>query len=79
MRTTLNIDDDVLEAVKSQARIDGRSVGKVLSDLVRDSLRYPPAPEPGDYVVHRGFVSLPSRGGLVTDEMVGKIREMEGI
>ncbi|HHV21030.1 MAG TPA: ribbon-helix-helix protein, CopG family [Propionibacterium sp.] len=38
MRTTLTIDDDVLEAVKEQARKEGRTVGNVLSDLARREL-----------------------------------------
>ena len=43
MRTTLSIDDDVLAAVKGQAQAEGRSIGEVISDLVRQSLRRPAA------------------------------------
>jgi hypothetical protein len=39
MRTTLNIDDDVLRAVKELARLQGRTAGAVLSGLVREALR----------------------------------------
>lgn len=39
MRTTLQIDDDVLEDARNIARSDGRSVGAVISDLARRSLR----------------------------------------
>ncbi len=39
MRTTLAIDDDVLEAARSLARAEGRSVGAVLSRLARRGLR----------------------------------------
>lgn len=38
MRTTLDLDDDVLEAARSLARAQGRSVGAVLSDLARKGL-----------------------------------------
>lgn len=38
MRTTLTIDDDVLEAVKELADSSGRAVGAVLSDLARSAL-----------------------------------------
>lgn len=38
MRTTVNVDDDVLEAAKSIARAEGRGVGTVLSDLARRGL-----------------------------------------
>ena len=43
MRTTLSIDDDVLAAAKGQAQVQGRSIGKVISDLARQSLRRPVA------------------------------------
>jgi predicted CopG family antitoxin len=38
MRTTLNIDDDVLEAVRQIARAEKKSVGKVMSELVRKAM-----------------------------------------
>ncbi len=38
MRTTIAIDDDVLEAAKSLARSESRTLGKVLSDLARKGL-----------------------------------------
>jgi hypothetical protein len=41
MRTTLAIDDDVLAAAKGLAQIQGRSIGEVISDLARQSLRRP--------------------------------------
>jgi hypothetical protein len=41
MRTTLSIDDDVLAAAKAQAQAQGRSIGEVISDLARQSLRRP--------------------------------------
>ena len=42
MRTTLNLDDDVYEAVVSLARGSGHPLGKVLSDVARRGLK--PAP-----------------------------------
>lgn len=41
MRTTLAIDDDVLVAAKAIAQQQDRSVGEVISDLARRSLRRP--------------------------------------
>ena len=38
MRTTVDLDDEVLAAVRSLARAQGRSLGLVLSDLVRRAL-----------------------------------------
>lgn len=39
MRTTLNLEDDVLRAVRSLARERGESLGAVVSRLVREALR----------------------------------------
>lgn len=42
MRTTLRIDDDVLEAARALAESKDRSIGEVLSDLARKGLRPDP-------------------------------------
>lgn len=39
MRTTLNLDEDVLQAVKEIARLRGSTAGAVLSALAREALR----------------------------------------
>lgn len=39
MRTTLAIDDDVLDAAKAIARQKNETIGKVVSELARNSLR----------------------------------------
>lgn len=39
MRTTLVLDDDVLNDARRIAHSDGRSLGAVISDLARRSLR----------------------------------------
>lgn len=39
MRTTLQIDDDVLEAARSLARSEDRTLGEVISALARSGLR----------------------------------------
>jgi hypothetical protein len=38
MRTTLNVDDDVLSAVKEIARLRESTAGAILSELARESL-----------------------------------------
>ena len=43
MRTTLSIDDDVLLAAKAIAGQQGRSLGEVVSELARRSLKRPPS------------------------------------
>lgn len=45
MRTTLAIDDDVLNAAKAIARQRQTSIGKVVSDLARRALHRPRAPD----------------------------------
>jgi hypothetical protein len=44
MRTTLAIDDDVLAVAKAMAHQQNRTLGEVISDLARLSLRRPPQP-----------------------------------
>jgi hypothetical protein len=39
MRTTLDIDDDLIAALKPVAAAQRRSLGRVVSDLVRSSMR----------------------------------------
>jgi hypothetical protein len=41
MRTTLNVDDDILEVAKSIADVHRVSVGRALSDLARKGLKTP--------------------------------------
>jgi hypothetical protein len=43
MRTTLNLDDELLHAVRSLARERGESLGAVVSSLLRQALRPDPA------------------------------------
>ena len=38
MRTTLDLDDDILQAAKELAALQGRTAGQVVSDLVRTAL-----------------------------------------
>ena len=82
MRTTLDIDDDVLQAAKDLAKRQQTTVGQVLSDLARQALRQHPTETDGTAPQRRGggflgFKPFPSRGGLVTDELVNQLREGE--
>ena len=43
MRTTLDIDDDILSAAKELARAEGKTAGQVISDLARKGLTQPAA------------------------------------
>lgn len=76
MRTTLDIDDDVLRAAKELARREGATTGKVLSDLARKALLAAPGEGlPGRQPPERyGFEPFPSRGGVVTNELIDRLR-----
>ena len=64
MRTTVDIDDDVLQAAKELAVMRGKTAGKILSELARASL----AP-PRTYTVRNGVPIIPRRPGapLITN------------
>ena len=74
MRTTLNLDDDILGATHELARSQKRTNGQVISDLVRRALQAPVTSSSGETPV-LGFRPFPARGALVTNEVVDKLRE----
>ena len=82
MRTTLNIDDDLLIAVKEVAKRESKSTGAVVSRLLRESLsrfgRDDPAGQGSDLIVELGFRPFPKRGGVVTNELIDRLREETG-
>lgn len=72
VRTTLNLDDDVLEAVKEMAAVQRRTVGEVISELARRSLS---ASGPRRRV-RNGVPLLPGRRGVrVTSALVRRLEE----
>jgi hypothetical protein len=75
MRTTLDIDDDVLAATKELARVERKTAGHVLSDLARKGLTSSRGPETGALEIVDGIPLLPSRGGVVTKELVDRLIE----
>jgi hypothetical protein len=79
VRTTLDIDDDVLLAVKDRARSERRSAGEVISDLARQALttRRPPDEVRQPSAFH-SFEPFPPRGRLVTNSQIDELREDEG-
>lgn len=72
MRTTLTIDDDVLEHARALAQHQNRSLGAVVSSLLRQAVQKPEeAP-----VYKNGIRILPYRGGPpVTLELVNRLRD----
>ena len=75
MRTTLDIDDDVLQAAKERAQRDRRTTGEVLSELARSALTAPPQGRSREPKPIHGFRPFPKRGGIVTNELIDKLRE----
>lgn len=72
MRTTVDIDDDVLLAAREIARQQGLSMGKVLSDLARQAMT-----RRTDGGTRDGVPLFPVRndGGVVTLELVNRLRD----
>jgi hypothetical protein len=80
MRTTLDLDDDVLIAAKAHAARDKRSLGAIISELARESLQRPAA-SAGKARGPRGgrFAVLPARKEVVTVEHVRRLMDAEGV
>lgn len=78
MRTTLDIDDDVLQAAKERARRENKTAGAVISELARMALVTPagakPAARAAEPRAHYGLRPFPRRGGVVTNELIDKLR-----
>ena len=74
MRTTLDIDEDVLRAAKEHARREKKTAGAVISELARRALTAPPRATHEPKALH-GFRPFPQRGGIVTNEQIDKLRE----
>lgn len=75
VRTTLTVDDDVLELVVRQAKLRGVSLGRTVSDLLRKGLNAStPAQDKGGLVVFQ----LPADSPRVTTEAVRRL-EAEGV
>lgn len=82
MRTTLDIDDDIVSAAKEIARAEGRTAGEVLSDLSRNALTGRSAAS--GFAEEQAkltdsdlpaFPTLPNRTGrIVTTEQVKRIQ-----
>ncbi len=92
MRTTLDIADDVLFAAKELAQREKKSLGQTISELARRSFAQPlngptvPA-QPGastqptisERLADYGIRPLPSRGGIISNELIDRLRDAEGI
>lgn len=84
MRTTLDIDDDILSASKELGKAAGKTAGQIISELARKALTQPTqstqygVEEPKAFYGIRPFPKRPG-GVVVTNEMINRIRDEEGI
>ena len=71
LRTTLDLEDDVLIAIKAIANQKQKPMGSIVSDLLREALSAPNSLE-----VRNGIPLLPKRknGKIVTFELVNQLR-----
>ena len=79
MRTTLDIADDVLLAAKALGKLEGKSAGKVISELARKGLQPLGTLAWDDQEEFLGFRPLPPRGVVVSSELIEQLRDEEGI
>jgi hypothetical protein len=87
MRTTLDIADDVLFAAKEIAQREKKSIGQVMSDLARKAFAvgsYQPqvlqtVPHVSERLTQYGIQPLPSRGVVVSNELIERLRDAEGV
>jgi hypothetical protein len=77
MRTTINLDEDVLLAVQERARREKRSAGQVLSELARQALTAQRGPTGDAGMSRHGFQPLPRRGAAVSNALIDRLREEE--
>jgi len=77
MRTTLDIDEDVLQAAKERAGRENKTAGQVISELARAALTAPAAKahKAAEPRSHHGIRPFPRRGGVVTNELINRLRE----
>jgi hypothetical protein len=85
MRTTLDIDEDILMAAKSLARHRNLSAGQVVSQLLRKALTgefsssQPPAGLVSEGQTITGFRPFPAGKAIVTNDVVNNLRETESV
>lgn len=81
MRTTLDIDDDVLAIAKEMARNQCVSAGRVISRLLRDTMTGQNSLQqtPQAQKAVAGFMPFPSQGVLISNADIDALRDVEGV
>ncbi len=75
MRTTLDIEEDVLFAAKDLARREKKTAGQVISDLARKGLAGAEASTAHAPKAIYGFRPFPKEGRIVSNDLINKLRE----
>ena len=75
MRTTLDIDPDILEAAKEISARTRRTAGQVLSDLARSALSTATPPRSHNLEARNGFEVIPAGNRVITSELVERLAE----
>ncbi len=92
MRTTLDIADDVLFAAREIAQREKKSIGHIISELARQAFRNPQArltqaprtpagnaPRVEEQLARYGIKPVASRGDIISNELIDRLRDAEGI
>lgn len=80
MRTTLDIDDDLLAASKELARHEGTTAGAVVSRLLRQALTARAVAEDAPRYSVPGFRPFAAKpGAVVTNDILNRLRDEEGV
>ena len=80
MRTTLNIEEDVLFAAKDLARREKKTAGQIISELARRALASDGPASTSTLTAHQpkavyGFRPFPKEGRIVSNALINKLRE----
>lgn len=78
MRTTLDIDEDVLSAARDLGRQQRKSLGQVISELARRALIEDTLITGTESSALYGFEPLPARGVVVSNELIDRLRAESG-
>ena len=80
MRTTIDIEDDVLAAARELARLQHVSAGQIVSRLVREALTgRQDMRTDADAKVVGGFRPFAARGVTVSNDQINGLRDQEGV
>jgi len=75
MRTTIDIEDDVLFAAKDLARREKKTAGQIISELARKGLAGAVTSTAREPRAVYGFRPFPKEGRIVSNALINKLRE----